>query len=1475
MRARSLGAIWSSLTLCVALLAFYPEPAGAVAVWETVERASVSAGGGNTNGNSSEPSLSWDGRYVAFSSLASNLVSGDTNGKRDVFVRDRQTGVTTRVSTDSAGGEANGHSRQPAISGDGRFVAFVSEASNLVPGDSNFTEDVFVKDLQTGAVERVSLNSAGDEAFMASGAPAISYDGRYVTFVSLAPNLVPGDTNGTWDVFLRDRQLGATRRVSVATGGAQSNGASETPAMSYDARYVAFESKATNLDPADTSPKKDIYLRDVVAETTTRVSVPLDASSATDDESTLPAVSADGSRVVFTSLASNLDPDDVPGTFDVFVRDVGTGFTRVVTLSSTGERVEGSGGRGNFSYDAKRAAFYSSSATVVPGDSNLFSDIFVRDLETSTTAMVSVRAGQQLNDDANLPSFSGDGRFVAYSTGGVFPSSWPDNDGNEDVYLAYSGEAALTPPTPPTPLPDFPVGPPPAPPSDLTLSSLGDTTAELSWTDNSSDEVLFKVERKPVSGTFTEVGRVGANTTSFSDTGLAPGQQYIYRVRAANTEANSDYSNELTVTTTGGFPPAGPTDLAASATGPSQVQLSWTDNAVNENSYHVERRTPSTGFDEVAVLPADSQTYTDGGLSPLATYVYRVRASNSAGFSAYSNEVTVTTPAPAAPQRPTGLTVSRLGATSLELTWTDNSANEDGFGVERSTDGVSYSLVGRTGPDQARFEDVGVGGSTTYHYRVFAFNLGGESGRSEPVKTTTKPEAVCRVDALVYVSDASGNREVYIKWLDGSGTTKRVTLTGADEEEPVLDPGGNRIWFVSSETGSRKLYTVDVDGRARAVRSDDPSGAHDDTSPAVVRTPGGRTRVAFVSTRTGSPEIFVMDADGRSLARLTSIGTGQRRNPTFSPDGSWVYFASDHGAGGKYQIYRVPSAGGPVEPVAPNAAENRVDPALSPDGSLLAFVTDRGGATAEVAVRDLVGGTERVLTSGGPPIKARPRFQPDGSKLFYYGVSEAENPDVYSVVLGGGAPATAVASPAFEALGDVGPAAPWDVSPASSYLAEGATAGGFSTWLLLANPGSVPDRACVTLLTDAGPRRAGIYEVKGGSRRSIDLGSLVSTYFVGSVVESFGGSTRAERAVYSAVPGKLGSHISRGVEGPSVLWHVAEGATAGEFETWVLVANPGRLPAEARVFFLGTGGVAGQTTVFVPPGGRVSVLADSVVPDSYDVATKVVSNRPVVVERATYTSGLTRRGATASPAVPSQQKSWFVAEGATAGGFETWILVSNQGTRNACLEVTLLESTGPRVVYGGSAPPLCLGPNSRRSVNLGDFTSTYDVATKVESVTGSDGAISATSAEPVVVERAMYNDHPVLEKGSSSAEALPRKGLEWLAVEGATAGGFETWVLIANPGTSPACARVRYLTGTGAVTDPRADPICLPPGTRRSLRANDVVASYDVAASVVSVAGSSGGVTVPTPQPVVAEHSVYTAAMPVRDANSGPAWRTR
>ena len=219
----------------------------ATALAQTTERVSVASNGGQADSSSVNPAVSADGRFVAFESDASNLVGGDTNGLNDIFVHDRQTGTTERVSVATGGTEANGVSYTPAISADGRFVAFYSNATNLVGGDTNGTSDVFVHDRQTGTTERVSVATGGAEANGGSSTAAISADGRFVAFHSDATNLVSGDTNGARDIFVHDRQTGTTERVSVATGGAQANSGSANPAISADGRFVAFYSVATNL----------------------------------------------------------------------------------------------------------------------------------------------------------------------------------------------------------------------------------------------------------------------------------------------------------------------------------------------------------------------------------------------------------------------------------------------------------------------------------------------------------------------------------------------------------------------------------------------------------------------------------------------------------------------------------------------------------------------------------------------------------------------------------------------------------------------------------------------------------------------------------------------------------------------------------------------------------------------------------------------------------------------------------------------------------------------------------------------------------------------------------------------------------------------------------------------------------------------------------------------------------------------------
>lgn len=315
-----------------------------------IERVSLAWDGSEGLAASGRPAISEGGRYVAFESAAPNLVVDDTNYMKDIFVVDRDTGAIERVSVSSVGQEANDLSGTPAISADGRYVAFESWASNLVPGDANGACDVFVYDRQTSTIERVSVASGGGDANADSYGPSISADGRYVAFDSDASDLVPGDSNGAADVFVRDRQSGTTERVSLSSGGAEGDGHSYYSAISADGRYVAFWSEASNLVAGDTNNFcgaegddncADVFVRDRQTGTTERVSVDSAGNEGSgDDLPSLiililrnpgsPPVTADGRYVAFASQASNLVPGDTnnfcglgddENCYDIFVRD--------------------------------------------------------------------------------------------------------------------------------------------------------------------------------------------------------------------------------------------------------------------------------------------------------------------------------------------------------------------------------------------------------------------------------------------------------------------------------------------------------------------------------------------------------------------------------------------------------------------------------------------------------------------------------------------------------------------------------------------------------------------------------------------------------------------------------------------------------------------------------------------------------------------------------------------------------------------------------------------------------------------------------------------------------------------------------------------------------------------------------------------------------------------------------------------------
>lgn len=341
-------------------------------------RVSVSSSGVEGNGISLEPSISSDGRYVAFWSRAFNLVPGDTSLSADVFVHDRATAQTSRVSLSSLGGQGDGDSLDSSISADGRLVAFYSLATNLVPGDTNGRPDVFVHDRLTGQTARVSLNSAGSEAALDSLEPALSGDGRYVAFWSYASNLVPGDTNGAVDVFVHDRATGQTTRVSVDSNGNQGLSASGMPSISSDGRFVAFESTASNLVSGDTNGGSDVFLHDRLTGGTRRVSVASGGAQVLAGSSR-PSVSGDGRCVAFMSVASDLVPGDTNFLSDVFVHDRTTTQTIRVSVSSLGAGGNDPSNDASISYDGRLVTYWSYASNLVPGDTNFAPDVFLHD----------------------------------------------------------------------------------------------------------------------------------------------------------------------------------------------------------------------------------------------------------------------------------------------------------------------------------------------------------------------------------------------------------------------------------------------------------------------------------------------------------------------------------------------------------------------------------------------------------------------------------------------------------------------------------------------------------------------------------------------------------------------------------------------------------------------------------------------------------------------------------------------------------------------------------------------------------------------------------------------------------------------------------------------------------------------------------------------------------------------------------------
>lgn len=350
-----------------------------------ITRVSVVTGGAQANGNSQFPSISGDGRYVAFSSFATNLAVGDTNTCwifttpgtcPDIFVHDRQNNITTRVSVATDGTQINHLPLAPAISGNGRYVTFYSEATNLVPNDTNNRIDVFLRDTQNNTTVRVSVNNSGNQVTNHSLLPSISYDGCYIAFQSSDGNMISGDNNGAADIFIHDCETNTVTRISSGVGGVQTNGSSQYASISADGLHVGFESTATNLVTGDTNGSSDIFLFSIPTNTTSRVSVGL-GNTQPNGHSYRPSVSQDGRYIGFESLATNLISGDSNGFRDVFLYDAQTNATRRGSVTTSGGQTNNDSFDPSVTRDGIVLAFESPATNIVSNDVNNSPDAFI------------------------------------------------------------------------------------------------------------------------------------------------------------------------------------------------------------------------------------------------------------------------------------------------------------------------------------------------------------------------------------------------------------------------------------------------------------------------------------------------------------------------------------------------------------------------------------------------------------------------------------------------------------------------------------------------------------------------------------------------------------------------------------------------------------------------------------------------------------------------------------------------------------------------------------------------------------------------------------------------------------------------------------------------------------------------------------------------------------------------------------------